>query len=172
MKTLLLLDRDGTLIEAVDYLGKEEDWEEKIVLRKDVLGKVKHIQKNNDVTTLIVSNQSGVAWGFFDEQRVMEINNMVIKMLKIEGIKIDGCGCAFSVDCNYALEKGIEKFQREYVTPVSFRKPSPTLVYEGLKKLKKRIGEFERIIVIGDRPEDEGLAKNLGADYINVGGEK
>lgn len=45
------------------------------------------------------------------------------------------------------------------------------MVFDGLKELKMKLEKFSKIIVIGDRYEDEGLAKNLNANYIDVKGK-
>ena len=54
----------------------------------------------------------------------------------------------------------------------TLRKPSPEMVFEGLDKLQKKITEFQSIIVIGDKDEDDGrLAQNLKGKFIDVKGK-
>ena len=42
------------------------------------------------------------------------------------------------------------------------------MVLNGLIHLHKRLDNFQRVIVVGDRHEDKGLAENLHAQYIDV----
>jgi hypothetical protein len=45
------------------------------------------------------------------------------------------------------------------------------MVLDGLTRLQKKLENFQKIIVVGDRPEDEGLAGNLHTQYIDVKGK-
>jgi len=45
------------------------------------------------------------------------------------------------------------------------------MVLDALGELGKKLEEFSEIIMVGDRPEDCGLAKNLKAKYIDVNGK-
>ena len=45
------------------------------------------------------------------------------------------------------------------------------MVYDALKELKMNLDDFNKVLVLGDRHEDENLAKNLKAKYINVKGK-
>jgi histidinol phosphatase-like enzyme len=48
------------------------------------------------------------------------------------------------------------------------RKPSPSMVFDALKKLGLGLEDFEKIVVFGDREEDEKLASNLHAIFFNI----
>lgn len=68
----VFLDRDGTLIEEVDFLSKVEDlrfypFTESAVARL----------KEHGFLVIIVTNQSGVARGLFDEDAVHEIHKSI-----------------------------------------------------------------------------------------------
>jgi histidinol phosphatase-like enzyme len=75
------------------------------------------------------------------------------------------------VDRSYAEKMTGMRFKKEFIKEKTKRKPSTDMVLDGLIHLKKRVDDFQRIIVVGDREEDAGLAKNLGAQYIDVKGK-
>lgn len=164
---LLILDRDGTIIEDVGFIGKTDDWKSKIKLNEDVTLKIKELQENYKATTMVVSNQSGVARKMFTTKRVEEINKLVDTMLRKEDIVIDNWQYCPDVDTWFSKESR-EHFDPNYVKDRSKRKPHPDMVLDGLKVLDKRINDFDKVIVIGDRHEDKGLAENLGAEFIDA----
>ncbi len=62
-------------------------------------------------------------------------------------------------------------FDSQYVKEKTKRKPSPAMLYDALQQLNKDISNFTQVLVLGDREEDEGLAKNLKAKFIDVKGK-
>jgi len=172
MKPLLIIvDRDGTLIELVDYLGKEGDWKEQIKLNIQVAELMRFAQKKFSILTYVVSNQQGVARGYFSQERVEEINNDINRELQVQGIKIDGWNYCPDVDNSYAKKHPEITFDNLYVKAKTKRKPSIEMVLELLKKDKLDLGSLEKIIVLGDADDDKKLATNLNASYIDVRGK-
>ena len=85
-------------------------------------------------------------------------------------IKINNWQYCPDVDSDYAETTKI-KFKKEFTKPKTKRKPSVEMVHNALKELQMKLDDFSKIIVIGDRHEDEGLAKNLNTQYIDVKGK-
>jgi histidinol-phosphate phosphatase family protein len=84
-KKAVFLDRDGTINEEVNYLSKKEQVE--------ILPKVPEAIKllnENDFLVIIISNQSGVARGYFTTDTLNEINDHLIGELSEKGAEIDG----------------------------------------------------------------------------------
>ena len=166
---LLILDRDGTIINNNDFLGRKSNWKDEISLKKEVIEFVSFIQLKYNTTKIVVSNQSGVARDYFDCKTVENINHYIGKLLERKGITIDNWQYCPYVDSKYAeLKKGEIKFNPRFISKKTKRKPNVDMVYDGLKALNKRLRDFSKVIVLGDKSEDEELAKNLDAASILV----
>jgi len=164
---LIVLDRDGTLIEDKGFLGKNPDWKYDVKLKKEVVEFIASVQRKYSTTKIVVSNQSGVARGNFDCRTVEEINKHISQLLEKNGIKIDNWQYCPCVDFEYAKSKKEKiNFNPEFVREKTKRKPSPDMVYDALKALNKKLSDFSRVIVLGDKNEDKEMAKNINAKFI------
>lgn len=170
---LIAIDRDGTLIKNNDFLGKNDSWEKELQLNTEVVSYLSYLQTKYKTTKIIVTNQAGVARKLFACQRVEELNKHVHSMLAIKGIKIDNWQYCPDVDEAYAEAKRNElTFDLKFVKEKTKRKPSTEMLYDALQQLNTELFCFAHILVLGDREEDEGLAKNLKAKFIDVKGKK
>ena len=167
-KLLVCLDRDGTIIKRESYLGKEKNYEKNIIIRRDVIDNLHSLNQKFDVTFIVISNQSGVARGYFNEKIVKKINSIIDKKLKQEGINIKDWNYCPYTDEDFAKSIGIKKFKKKYVKKKSGRKPSDDMVKRSLKNINENLNSFEKIIVFGDSEDDKLLAKNLNAAFIEV----
>ena len=81
----VFLDRDGTICEEVGYLDSIER------LRL-IPGSAAAIKVLNDqgLKAVVVTNQSGVARGFFPEMRLQEVHEELERQLQQEGAHLDG----------------------------------------------------------------------------------
>ena len=84
MNRAIFLDRDGTIIEEKNYLS---DVKQILLLENSVKG-LKILQDN--FLLIIVSNQSGVARGYFTEKEVNKVNEALLNMLEDQGVHISG----------------------------------------------------------------------------------
>lgn len=169
---LLIIDRDGTLIQDDGYFGRNEHWKEELQLNETVVSYLSYLQTKYKTTKLVISNQQGVARNYFDCAKVEEINSHINTLLAPPKIKIDGWEYCPEVDRSYAALKEETVFNPAYIKEKTKRKPSPEMVFDGLRKLGKTVEEFQNIVVIGDRDDDDGgLARNLKAKFINVKGK-
>ena len=84
-KGAVFLDRDGTIIEDRDYLSDPKDI-------KLIPGSVEAVKAINDMgfKTIVVTNQSGVARGYFPEKSIAEIHGKLKELFNEEGAQIDG----------------------------------------------------------------------------------
>ncbi len=80
----VFLDRDGTIIEGVPYLSKVSQ----IRLNLNASEGIKLINEKR-YHVIVITNQSGVARGFFDETTLMKINLGLKDQLLKKGAKID-----------------------------------------------------------------------------------
>src|SRR6056297_1231180 len=64
MKTLVCIDRDGTLIYDTKehlFLGSQDDWKEKVTLLPSVREGLRTLQSLDDCHVYMITNQSGIA---------------------------------------------------------------------------------------------------------------
>ncbi|HYD03602.1 MAG TPA: HAD-IIIA family hydrolase [Alphaproteobacteria bacterium] len=164
--TLIVIDRDGTVIENMDYLGRKEDWINHIKIRPDVIKMIKDLDKIHPHNIkYIFTNQSGVALGYFSEDTVRKVNTKVNELLLENGINIMEWLYSPEIDKHYADHK---KIHNEYVKEKSTRKPNPKLLVDALDRINRKLESFHNIIVIGDSEDDMNLAKNINAKFMKV----
>lgn len=168
---LIAIDRDETLINNGDFFGKKDTWKKDIKLNKDVINFLIYLQTKYKTTKIVVTNQSGVARGHFTFGRLCDINIYLHDVLTKKGLKLDSWQYCPEVDDVFAKKHPEIHWKKEYVKPTTRRKPSPQMVLDGLNELNKNISDFSNNLVLGDQKDDEGLAKNLKAKYINVLGK-
>jgi rfaE bifunctional protein nucleotidyltransferase chain/domain len=167
-RILIGIDRDGTLIQQHNYLGKESNWRKFLVLNDPVVSFLSYIQTKFKTTAIVISNQSGVARGYFDISRVDEINQTIDQQLKSRGITIQQWRYCPDVDKNFVQKHPEIPFNTVYIRNHTQRKPSPTLLLNSLRQMKTTLTDFEMVLILGDREEDEQLAQNLKSQFINV----
>lgn len=83
-KRLLILDRDGTIIENIPYLKDKK----LIKFKSHVFEGLIEAQKNN-IELVVATNQSGVGRKIVTIDEVNKINEEISRLLLIEGIKLN-----------------------------------------------------------------------------------
>lgn len=142
---LALLDRDGTLIEHVHYL---HDPEQVRLLPGTVEGLL--ALKRLNFRLVMVSNQSGVGRGYFDEEAVRAVNERMQDLLRPHGAELE-----VLLYCPHAPE-----------TKCDCRKPGPGMAIEACRLLQTTL---DGAIVVGDSDCDMQLAEGLGLPGYRVG---
>ncbi|MAZ46862.1 MAG: D,D-heptose 1,7-bisphosphate phosphatase [Rickettsiales bacterium] len=132
------LDRDGVINVDTGYLNNIEDfkWIEGAIEALKIL-------KKNGFLIIIISNQSGVARGYFSEIDVHNLHNWINLQLAEHNIKID--------DFFFATELP------ETENSKTRRKPSPKMIEEAIEKYNLN---RENCFMIGDKDIDVQAAKN------------
>ena len=77
MKKAIFLDRDGTINVEKDYIYKSED----LIFEEGTIEALKTF-KNLGYILIVVSNQSGIARGYFTEADLNIFNNNMNEILK------------------------------------------------------------------------------------------
>jgi len=169
---LLILDRDGTLIENREFIGKNKNWRKEVKLKKEVIDFILFLQTKYSTAKIVVSNQAGVARKYFDCRTVEKINKYIDRLLSKKGIMIDNWQYCPYVDSNYAEGRKNEIiFDSKFVTDGTKRKPGTEMIYDGLQAISRKLSDFNSVTVLGDRDEDKELAKNLNARFVHVSGK-
>ena len=136
----VFLDRDGTLIREVGYLSRLEDLEVlpgvASALRR--LGEAGYLR-------LVVTNQSGVARGYFGADFVEQTHREFLRRLQAKGACVEG----FYV-CPH---------QPEHSGPCGCRKPNDGLVQRAAREWGLDLGASW---VVGDKEADVALARVAG----------
>jgi len=83
-KKAIFLDRDGTICEDVNYLARPEQ----LKLFPFAAEAVRLLNENGFIVILI-TNQSGIARGFFDENALREIHEKLVSELAEQNAKLD-----------------------------------------------------------------------------------
>lgn len=148
----VLFDRDGTLIEDKGYTFRPEDlrWQP---------GAIKAIRRCNDAGALaiVVTNQAGVARGFYNESAVHRFHAHMQNELRQHGAHID--------DFYYCPYHGDGVVEGYALADHPDRKPSPGMLRRAL--LEWPIDQT-RTFVMGDTDNDSGAAQAAGLPHFIV----
>lgn len=147
----VFLDRDGTINEEVGYM----DSLEKLKIIPEAFAAIRRINQN-DMKAVVITNQSGVARGFFSEDFVQTVHAIIQEQLKARKSFID----AFYF-CPHHPTEG----QGVYLQTCNCRKPAPGLLFKAADEMEIDLG---RSYLIGDMPKDIEAAKRAGAKGILV----
>ncbi len=150
MNRAIFLDRDGTLIEEKSYLSNVSD----IEFINGTIDGLKLLQ--DKYLLIIITNQSGVARGYFTEDKVREINQYIENKLLEKGIKITD-----TLYCPH-YKNGIIK---KYSIDCECRKPKTKLIDIAQKKYNINLNES---YVVGDKDSDILLGRNANCKSILI----
>jgi len=147
----VFLDRDGTLIEEVGYLDRPA----RITLYPFAVDAIRALNRAG-VRTVMITNQSGVARGFFTETVVKDCHRHIADLLRRGGAHLDAYYyCPHHPDGRIAA----------YAVPCECRKPGRALVDRAVRELGI---DPTRSFTIGDRWVDIALARAIGARGVLV----
>lgn len=150
LKPAIFFDRDGTLNIDHHYTFKVADLE----LIQGAAEAVRSFQAAG-YHTVIVTNQSGIARGYFSEIDLEQFNTALIEQLRAMGAEID-----LVLHCPH---------HPDITGPCSCRKPKPGLIHEACKSLPI---DLSRSLLIGDKPSDVQCATAAGIDgHLFVGND-
>jgi imidazoleglycerol-phosphate dehydratase/histidinol-phosphatase len=149
MKRVLFIDRDGTIIcEPDDF---QVDLLEKLRFLPGAITNLARIVRETEFALVMVTNQDGMGTESFPESAFYAVQNFFLQTLADEGVE----------------------FADVYVD-VTFAKDNSPTRKPGIGMLGKYLtGEYDlaNSYVIGDRPTDVQLARNLGAKAIYIRNE-
>lgn len=145
MRQACFFDRDGVIIEEADYISDP-------ALVRLCPGAAEAIRAMHDAGRLVVvvSNQSGIARGYFTEADLRKVEARVNELLAEAGVKIDAAYYCFH------HKKGIIP---EYAIDCDCRKPKPGLFLRAAKDLDIDLASS---FMIGDKESDLEAGLNAG----------
>ncbi len=152
----VFLDRDGTIIEDTGYV----DDAGKVRLLPGAADAISRF-KRAGYLVVIVSNQSGVARGLFDEDTLSIVHQRVESLLARHGAAIDGAYYCPYLDGPDAV---VETYRRDS----SLRKPKPGMLLQAAEELNI---DLERSWMIGDSKRDVKAGNRAGCRTIRLSAE-
>ncbi len=141
----LFLDRDGAVLEEVNYLNRAED-------AHLIPGAAKTIATANrcGVPVIIVTNQAGIAYGYYGWEEFAVVQEKFLSDLAAAEAFVDG---VFA--CPHHA-KGKPPYR---LPDPPARKPNPGMLLRAARMLKL---DLSRSWIIGDRASDVGAGVNAG----------
>lgn len=152
MNASIFLDRDGVVVEEINYLSSVED----VVLMEgagDAISKLKEA----GFIVIVITNQSGVARGYFSEEKVQEINDYIKRELGKRGGRIDKF-----YYCPHHPSFGRGKYRKE----CNCRKPKIGMIEEAVRDFNI---DLQKSYLIGDKLSDIKAGLTAGCKSILVG---
>ncbi|MDX9858950.1 MAG: HAD-IIIA family hydrolase [candidate division Zixibacteria bacterium] len=146
LRPALFVDRDGTVIVEKEFPSDPDSVE----LERGA-AKALRTARSLGYRIVVVSNQSGVARGYFTTETVEIVNARMRELLSAEHVDVDGV-----YYCPFHKDGAV----REYATDADCRKPSPGMPEQAASELGI---DLRRSVVVGDRESDVFLGKTIGA---------
>lgn len=147
----VFLDRDGTInINEPEYTHKIEDFK----FAEGVIEALQELSKT-DYKIIIITNQSGIARGFYSEQDYQKLTDWILETLKSKNIRIDAV-----YHCPH---------YPEITGDCDCRKPKPGMLLKAVKDFGVCLAKSW---VVGDGDNDIIAGREVNAKTIKIGGEK
>ncbi len=141
----IFLDRDGTINEEMGYINHIDRF--RIF---DFVPESLRLFKQLGFKIIVITNQSGVARGYFTESLLNEVHEILREKMRAEKAEID--------DIFYCPHHPTEG-EPPYRMVCDCRKPKPGMVLQAAAKYDL---DLSLSFLIGDRYKDILFAKNLG----------
>jgi len=138
------LDRDGTIIEDLGYLGDPE----RIQFVPGAQEALRALRASG-YRLIVVTNQAGVARGLITEADVRRVNQRLQELLADAGVALDAI-----YYCPHHPEAG----SPEYRQACTSRKPGPGMIERARRDFALDLG---RSVIIGDHSSDAEVARHF-----------
>ncbi len=152
MKRAVFLDRDGVITQEPPHYAYRL-YQLKLIPRSTEA--IKLLNENN-FDVIIVSNQSGIARGYYGEEDMMRFNSAMNELLNKSDAHIDSI-----YYCPHHPEAKIERYRKD----CDCRKPRPGM----LKRAEEELNiNLKQSFMVGDRWSDIEAAKRVECKTILV----
>lgn len=143
MNKAVFLDRDGTINVEKHYLYKKEDFE----FLPGVIEALRMLQ-NSGYLLIIVTNQSGIARGYYTEADFQKLNDWMVNTLKSNGVYI-----ADVYYCPHLPDAPVERYRKN----CDCRKPKLGMFQ---KAVEEHIIDLSESFAIGDKIRDCSICEH------------
>jgi D-glycero-D-manno-heptose 1,7-bisphosphate phosphatase len=141
----VFLDRDGTVIEERHFLSRPDD-----VVLLTTAGETIARLNSLGIPVAVVTNQSGIARGYFSEDRIVEVHARLDELLAPFGARIDSYQY-----CPHHPVEGIGTYRID----CECRKPKPGMLIRAAGELGI---DLSKSLMVGDRLGDLEAGANAG----------
>jgi D-glycero-D-manno-heptose 1,7-bisphosphate phosphatase len=145
------MDRDGTLTEEVGYVNHPS----RLRLLPQSGAAVRRLNQAG-IAVVVVTNQAGIARGYFSPEVLAAVNAALVSQLKDEGAHLDGV---------YVCPHHPTEGEAPYRLVCDCRKPKPGLLLRAASDLALDLG---RSTLVGDKGSDLVAARAVGARAVLV----
>lgn len=141
----VFLDRDGVINVDTGYVSHSDDFEfiEGVI---DACKKMKEL----GYMLVVITNQSGIARGYFTEDEFMTLTEWMDWSLADKGVDLDGI-----YFCPHHPEKGVGDYKQN----CNCRKPQPGMLLSAIEHLDIDVSNS---FLVGDKVSDLKAGKNAG----------
>ena len=147
----VFIDRDGTLTEEVGYVNHPS----RLQLLPRAAEAIRRLNAAG-VAAVVVTNQAGIARGYFSESVLHAVHDALRCQLASAGARLDGL---------YACVHHPSEGEAPYRADCDCRKPRPGL----LERAARDLGlDLARSTMVGDKASDLVPARAVGADAVLV----
>ncbi len=147
----IFLDRDGTVSEEVGYVNHVD----RLRLLARTAEAIRRINES-DYLAVLVTNQAGVARGYFREEMVRRVHRRLEELLAQEGAHLDAI-----YYCPHHPTAGEPPYRKD----CSCRKPRPGMIEAAEKDLEI---DVSRSFMVGDKHSDIVFAHSVGMKGVLV----
>jgi len=142
----IFLDRDGVINKEVNYLSNPDDFE-------FVKGSIKALKilKQKGYLLIVITNQSGIARGYFTKEILNEIHNKMIRILTQNNVELD--------DIFYCPH------HPDITGPCKCRKPNPGMILTAKDKYNINLNDS---FMVGDTLKDIKTGLNAKCKTVLV----
>lgn len=151
----VFLDRDGVLNHDDGYVGSFDRF-------RWIDGAIETVRRFNESGryVFVVTNQAGVARGFYDESAVEALHGAIREELRAYGAHIDDFRY-----CPFHPDGAVERYARAD----AWRKPEPGMLLDLMATWPVDVAKS---LIIGDKPHDLEAGRRAGIDgYLFPGGD-
>jgi D-glycero-D-manno-heptose 1,7-bisphosphate phosphatase len=147
----VFIDRDGTLTEEVGYVNHPD----RLRLLPRSAEAIRRLNAAG-VAAVVVTNQAGVARGYFSEEVFQAVNASLVAQLSAAGARLDGI---------YACLHHPTEGEPPYRARCNCRKPLPGLLTRAAAELDL---DLEGSVMVGDKASDLVPGRTVGARTVLV----
>jgi len=147
----IFMDRDGTISEEVGYVNHVDRFQ---LLPKTI--EAIRLINQSDFKAIVVTNQAGVARGYFPEDLVQKVHTKMYRLLEDGGAHLDKV-----YYCPHHPHVGIDKYRID----CNCRKPKPGMLEKAAEEF---LINFSESYIIGDKYTEISLGYKIGATSILV----
>ena len=147
----VFLDRDGTMAADVSYCRRPDDFELFPTTARAI-----RLLNEHSYKVIVITNQSGVARGYFTEDTLNRIHQKMRRRLSDEGARIDDI-----YYCPHHPDHGVYPYKQA----CECRKPHPGLLKRAHRELDI---DLSRSFMIGDKATDIEAGKRAGTRTVFV----